>query len=428
MLHLAPDLATLRMSTRPLDSAAALDPDRHFTIQDALNAYALADQPTHLGRQVKHALGVVETALDRYSLDQLALSFNGGKDCTVLVHLLAAAVLVRSSRTAPNGVDPRAIDPPPASSPQDSSTLPRILAVYVRCVSPFPQVEDFVTLCARWYHLELDAVEGGMKEALQTYLDRRRTLAAATAAARSTAPRRRRSVQDGAPEPTANGKEIGVDGDGTEEEQIKAIMVGTRRTDPHGATLTPFVPTDPTWPDFMRVHPILDWSYKDVWDFLRHPDLTLGAVQPAVKKNGAGAVAEAAQARRTALEWCELYDYGYTSLGSTYNTFPNPLLRSTASGTLVDGGADSLPLGGWRPAWELEDEDAERAGRDPNLAHTVGRSAKLPQLPDELASRTATNGDSGAVSALPTFEEPDLPIGSCPNSRAASPETVNIDS
>mgnify|MGYP006919974536 FL=1 len=55
-----------RMSTRPLDSAAALDPDRHFTLQDARNAYALADQPTHLGRQVKHALGVIETALDRY--------------------------------------------------------------------------------------------------------------------------------------------------------------------------------------------------------------------------------------------------------------------------------------------------------------------------------------------------------------------------
>ncbi|KWU42571.1 adenine nucleotide alpha hydrolases-like protein, partial [Rhodotorula sp. JG-1b] len=236
--------------------------------------------PSHLGQQVKHALGVIEAALDRYSLDQLALSFNGGKDCKL-------------------GIDP------PAASTADLSPLPRILAVYVRCVSPFPQVEAFVTLCARWYHLELDAVEGGMKEALQTYLDRRRTLAA-TAAARSTATRRRRS--------------------------IKAIMVGTRRTDPHGATLTPFVPTDPSWPDFMRVHPILDWSYKDVWDFLRHPDLTLGAGQPA--------------------PWCELYDYGYTSLGSTYNTFPNPLLRSTA-----------LPLGGWRPAWELEDEDAERAGR-----------------------------------------------------------------
>lgn len=54
------------MSTRPLDSAAALDPDRHFTLQDALNAYALAGQPSHLGRQVKHALGVIESALDRY--------------------------------------------------------------------------------------------------------------------------------------------------------------------------------------------------------------------------------------------------------------------------------------------------------------------------------------------------------------------------
>jgi FAD synthetase len=115
-------------------------------------------------------------------------------------------------------------------------------------------------------------------------------------------------------------------------------------------------------------------------------------------------VTEAAQGRRrTALEWCELYDYGcvwclglffllrrgmalknviplrsYTSLGSTYNTFPNPLLRSTASGTLVDGGADTLPLGGWRPAWELEDEEAERAGR------RVTPRARTHEIPHSL--------------------------------------------
>ena len=28
-------------------------------------------------------------------------------------------------------------------------------------------------------------------------------------------------------------------------------------------------PTDTDWPQFMRVHPVIDWSYSDIWDFLR---------------------------------------------------------------------------------------------------------------------------------------------------------------
>ena len=58
---------------------------------------------------------------------------------------------------------------------------------------------------------------------------------------------------------------------------------------PLSAQLEPFQRTDHGWPDFMRVHPVLDWTYDEVWDFLRHPNLTLGG----------GPV-----------EWCELYDYG----------------------------------------------------------------------------------------------------------------------
>ena len=113
---------------------------------------------------------------------------------------------------------------------------------------------------------------------------------------------------------------------------VVAILIGTRRTDPHGgafsvpwycesvftcgsaATLDFRVKTDPDWPPFVRVHPVINWGYADVWTFLR----------------------------RLKIPYCSLYDEGsvhfffpiyasnlfarYTSLGSTYNTARNPAL------------------------------------------------------------------------------------------------------
>ncbi|KAK4705000.1 FAD synthetase, partial [Phenoliferia sp. Uapishka_3] len=266
---------------------------RSFTRADSDAVYALADADSPLGLKVQDALNIIDKALADYGQHHLALSFNGGKDCqstrtgfvtlersslfdstpgTVLIHLLAASFF-------------RSLPP---------STTPLIKCVYVRCSAPFPQVEAFVTICTQRYHLDLSAVDGSMKEALGEYIDQRKG--------------------------DANGA-------------IQAILVGTRRGDPHGATLKPFEKTDHGWPDFMRVHPILDWTYSEIWDFLRDPTLTLGGGRQ---------------------EWCELYDYGYTSLGSTHNTFPNPLLKATD---------DPNVLGGWRPAWELQDESQERAGR-----------------------------------------------------------------
>ena len=48
----------------------------------------------------------------------------------------------------------------------------------------------------------------------------------------------------------------------------------------------------------MRINPILYWSYNDIWKFL-------------LKYN---------------LQYCCLYDQGYTSLGDIQTTIPNPLL------------------------------------------------------------------------------------------------------
>lgn len=90
--------------------------------------------------------------------------------------------------------------------------------------------------------------------------------------------------------------------------------------------------TDGTWPKLMRINPIIDWYYMDVWNYLL------------AKK----------------VPYCKLYDQGYTSLGNKKNTKPN---KALAYYTSTDGIEKNVSLS-YRPAYELRDSDAlERAGR-----------------------------------------------------------------
>jgi FAD synthetase len=109
--------------------------------------------------------------------------------------------------------------------------------------------------------------------------------------------------------------------------------LGTRRTDPDGVNLSDFSPTDNNWPAFMRINPILDWTYHDIWLFLT----------------------------KLKVPYCHLYDLGYrkkevclkvfryTSLGSMSKTKRNPALLK--------------PDGSYDPAYMLQDETKERDGR-----------------------------------------------------------------
>lgn len=104
-----------------------------------------------------------------------------------------------------------------------------------------------------------------------------------------------------------------------------AFVMGTRRTDPHGQSMKHFEPSSPGWPTFMRVNPILTWGYHDVWRFLK----------------------------RFRIPYCDMYDHGYTSIGSIDTTLPNPALK-----VLADDGTFT-----YKPAYQLENESLERAGR-----------------------------------------------------------------
>lgn len=72
---------------------------------------------------------------------------------------------------------------------------------------------------------------------------------------------------------------------------VKGILIGTRRTDPYcgvfrvlywdvddvGDPLTDKLgfrsPTDKGWPEFVRINPIIEWTFSDVWTFLKRLDV-----------------------------------------------------------------------------------------------------------------------------------------------------------
>lgn len=229
--------------------------------------------------QTRTSLAVVSQALAKYKLSELSVSYNGGKDCLVLLILFLAGLHPYTSYAQPD----------PKTRTTGLTTQEMIPSIYALPPDPFPAVEDFVVSSAHAYHLSITKY--------------------------TTSP------------PTTTIRTVFEDYL-TKHPGIRAIFVGTRRTDPHGAKLTHFDRTDHGWPDFMRVHPVIDWHYAEIWAFIRH----LG------------------------LKYCSLYDMGYTSLGGTSDTHPNPSLRVQEK---VNGGGERQYL----PAYELTRDLEERLGR-----------------------------------------------------------------
>jgi len=157
----------------------------------------------------------------------------------------------------------------------------RIKSFYIREPRTFPEMEDFLASSVAAYSLDNSVYEAPMKAALGRMMEA--------------------------------------------EPEVAATVLGVRGGDPGARHVAAFSPTDGDWPRVMRVHPVLGWSYGQVWRFLRGLSLPYPA----------------------------LYDRGYTSLGNTDNTVPNPALAYT----------DPMGETRYRPAHLLEDPAMERRGR-----------------------------------------------------------------
>ncbi|CCH63841.1 FAD synthase [Caenorhabditis elegans] len=209
-------------------------------------------------QKLNEAESIVEEIVEKYPLEQIALSFNGGKDCTVLLHLLRLKVDEKYGPSTP------------------------IQGFHIMVEDQFPEATQFIIDAAKFYNIQVLEFPGPLKTGL--------------AALKKTRP------------------------------SIIPVLMGSRATDPNGKYMkTPVEWTDSDWPQVLRVCPILNWTYTDVWHMLR------GLCVP----------------------YCKLYDQGYTSLGGRDNTVKHPALRIVSS----DGREHYLP------AYKLHNDAEERCNR-----------------------------------------------------------------
>lgn len=235
---------------------------------------------------IQDALHSLHHAYRLYGPENIIGSFNGGKDAAVILELMRAA-----HANYYHSLEDIAVEP----------IRPRV--IYFNNELEFPQVYDFVTCTVDRYDLDMIAFEEGISfvEGLTMLVE-------------NNYPPQMRVDSKSKPFPMG-------------------FVLGTRTSDPNAGKQSIFAPSSSYMPSFMRINPILQWTYGNVWHFLR----------------------------QFKLPYCSLYDEGYTSLGNVNDTFPCPSLKKIAWVDSNDSSSSSSSS--YWPAYMLKDWSQERAGR-----------------------------------------------------------------
>lgn len=110
---------------------------------------------------------MLRRCFEKYNHDEVFLSFNGGKDCTVLLDI-TINVLLDLYKT--------------------NSVINDLKVLYIRTTSPFRELEAFVKQVEAHYGIKLLVTEGEMKSTLQRVLEEDQRLKACLMGTRRTDP------------------------------------------------------------------------------------------------------------------------------------------------------------------------------------------------------------------------------------------------
>lgn len=149
---------------------------------------------------------------------EIAFSYNGGKDCQVLLMLYLGCLWEFFLESIADSQYPFRYQKFP---------LKRLPTVYINQVETFETLDKFIKNTTARYCLSLyesPRNQTSMQRAFQSYLDLR--------------------------------------------QETQAIVIGIRHTDPFGSELKCIEETDSDWPRFMRLQPILHWRLSDIWSML----------------------------------------------------------------------------------------------------------------------------------------------------------------
>lgn len=116
---------------------------------------------------------IIEECLSQYGPENVFVSFNGGKDCTVLLHLVLS--ILRNKYF---------------------NYLRPVSCMYIQSTNSFKEVNDFIKQVEIFYNLEIVMISKSVKEGLNDFL--------------------------------------------TNKPNMKAVLMGTRRTDPYSQDLQYF--------------------------------------------------------------------------------------------------------------------------------------------------------------------------------------------